>query len=318
MTARQAALAVVFPGQGSQAVGMLAQLKEHFAVVADTFGEASEALGFDLWSMTQTGPEETLNQTQNTQPALLAAGVAVWRVWEQQNGLSPLIMAGHSLGEYTALVCGGALEFGAGVTLVAERGKQMQNAVPEREGAMAAIIGLPDEAVADVCQRVSAGAVVEAANFNAPGQVVIAGESAAVGRATEAARAAGAKRAIVLPVSVPCHCSLMQPAARALADRLDATVFETPGVPVLHNVDVSEHKDADSIRKALVQQLCSPVRWVETIQAMSARGIRRILELGPGRVLSGLNRRIDRELHCQSVNDPASLEQALAGQRPES
>lgn len=317
MSGARAAVAVVFPGQGSQAVSMLAELNRTFPVVAETFAEASDALGFDLWSLTQTGPEETLNQTQNTQPALLAAGVAVWRVWLGQNGASPLVMAGHSLGEYTALVCSGALEFATGVTLVAERGKQMQNAVPPGEGAMAAILGLPDETVADVCRQVANGAILEPANFNAPGQVVIAGEHAAVERATVAAKKAGAKRAVVLPVSVPSHCSLMQPAAEVLTDRLETVAFEAPQIPVLHNVDVSEHKDAGSIRKALAQQLCSPVRWVETVQTMSARGVGRIVELGPGRVLSGLNRRIDRDLECQSVSDPASLELALAEQRLE-
>jgi len=312
MSDAQETLAIVFPGQGSQAVGMLAELKEAFPVVAETFSEASDALGLDIWSLAQNGPEEALNQTQNTQPAMLAAGVAVWRVWEEQNGGSPIVLAGHSLGEYTALVCGGALDFATGITLVAERGKQMQNAVPAGEGAMAAIIGLPDDAVADVCRQSADGAVLEPANFNAPGQVVIAGEATAVERATVAAKEAGAKRAIMLPVSVPSHCSLMQPAAEALAGRLEETDFEAPKIPVLHNVDVLEHWDAAGIRKALVQQLCSPVRWVETVQAMAARGAGRVVELGAGRVLAGLSRRIDRDLECQSVNDPASLEQALA------
>ncbi len=312
MSGAQESLAIVFPGQGSQAVGMLAELNAAFPVVTETFAQASDALGLDLWSLAQNGPEETLNETQNTQPAMLAAGVATWRVWEKHNGTSAIVMAGHSLGEYTALVCSGSLDFATGIQLVAERGKQMQSAVPTGTGAMAAIIGLSDETVADVCRQSAEGGILERANFNAPGQVVIAGDSAAVERATGAAKAAGAKRAIVLPVSVPSHCSLMQSAAEVLSGVLEETVFETPGTPVLHNVDVSEHKDAAGIRTALVQQLCRPVRWVETVQAMAARGAGRLVELGPGRVLTGLNRRIDRNLECQSVNDPASLELALA------
>lgn len=303
--------AVVFPGQGSQAVGMLSGLAEQYPSVNQTFEEASEILGYDLWALCQNGPVERLNATERTQPALLAAGVAVWRVWQAQGGPKPDAMAGHSLGEYTALVCAGALDFRTAVKLVEFRGQVMQEAVPAGEGAMAAIIGLDDEAVRAACAEAAQGQVVEAVNFNAPGQVVIAGNTAAVERASEACKARGAKRALPLPVSAPSHCALMQPAAARLAERLAGTRFAAPAIPVIHNVDVTTHADADAIRAALKAQLHSPVRWVETVQSLAAQGMTTLMELGPGKVLSGLAKRIDKGLEAHSVNDQTSLEAAL-------
>ena len=304
-------IAFVFPGQGSQSVGMLGELADKYPLVTETFEEASEALGFDLWKLVSEGPESELNQTQNTQPALLAAGVSVWRVWEQQGAASPVMMAGHSLGEYSALVSAGALAFGDGVRLVAERGRLMQEAVPGGTGAMAAILGLEDQAVIDVCEASAADQVVEAVNFNSPGQVVIAGHKDAVARAVEAAKAAGAKRAVELPVSVPSHCALMRPAAERLAEQLKETAVSAPVIPVLHNVSVSAESDPDMIRQRLVEQLYSPVRWVETIQAMKREGVMHIVEAGPGKVLTGLMRRIDRELDASALFDPQGIEQLL-------
>lgn len=304
-------IAFVFPGQGSQSVGMLGELADKYPLVTETFEEASEALGFDLWKLVSEGPESELNQTQNTQPALLAAGVSVWRVWEQQGAASPVMMAGHSLGEYSALVSAGALAFGDGIRLVAERGRLMQEAVPGGTGAMAAILGLEDQAVIDVCAASAADQVVEAVNFNSPGQVVIAGHKDAVARAVEAAKAAGAKRAVELPVSVPSHCALMRPAAERLAEQLKETAVSAPVIPVLHNVSVSAESDPDMIRQRLVEQLYSPVRWVETIQAMKREGVMHIVEAGPGKVLTGLMRRIDRELDASALFDPQGIEQLL-------
>jgi len=305
-------LAMVFPGQGSQSPGMQADLAAEYSLVQETYAAASETLGYDLWQLVQDGPAEKLAETVITQPAMLAAGYATWLVWQESGGTSPSHMAGHSLGEYTALVCAGAVSFGDALTVVKKRSELMQAAVPVGVGAMAAIIGLDDDAIRAACESAAEIGVAEAVNFNSPGQVVIAGHKEAVDHAIVQAEEAGARRAILLPVSVPSHCSLMQPAAEALAGRLEESNFETPKMPVLHNADVLEHWDAASIRKALVQQLCSPVRWVETVQAMAARGAGRVVELGAGRVLAGLSRRIDRDLECQSVNDPASLEQALA------
>ena len=289
-------IAFVFPGQGSQSIGMLGELAGEYPSVRQTFEEASDALGLDLWNLVSEGPESDLNQTQNTQPALLAAGVSVWRGWEQQGIASPVMMAGHSLGEYSALVSAGAIEFADGIRLVAERGRLMQEAVPEGTGAMAAILGLEDQAVIDVCAASAAEQVVEAVNFNSPGQVVIAGHKEAVARAVEAAKAAGARRAVELPVSVPSHCDLMRPAAEKLAEELKNIPVTAPAIPVLHNVSVSAESDPDMIRKRLVEQLYSPVRWVETIRAMKQEGIGHIVEAGPGKVLTGLMRRIDRDL----------------------
>lgn len=304
-------LAIVFPGQGSQAVGMLADLAAAHPEVGSTFSEASEVLGYDLWALTQDGPAEHLDETARTQPAMLAAGVATWRVWVAQGGASPTIMAGHSLGEYSALVAAGALPFAEAVALVEARGAAMQSAVPAGSGAMAAIIGLDDDAVRSACAEAAQGQVVSAVNLNAPGQVVIAGDADAVARASEVCTAAGAKRAIPLPVSVPSHCALMQPAAEAMAARLAEAGLSAPQVPVLHNVDVARHSDPDDIRRALVAQLHSPVRWVETVQAMQAEGVTRMVELGPGKVLAGLARRIDRSLEAAAVTDPDSLGKAL-------
>lgn len=300
-------LAIVFPGQGSQSVGMLAELATQFPQVEQTFAQASTALGYDLWQLVQAGPAEQLNQTDKTQPAMLAAGVAVWRVWQANGGAIPLVMAGHSLGEYTALVCAGALDFADAVCLVADRGRYMQDAVPTGTGAMAAVLGLDDEPVRAVCAQAQQGEVVEAVNFNSPGQVVIAGQVAAVNRAIELAKAAGAKRAVLLPVSVPSHCALMKPAALRLADRLHDLSFAAPRISVINNVDVSQPDDPAQIKAALVRQLYSPVRWVETVQAMARHGVTKIIEAGPGKVLAGLNKRIVKDIETYAVFDPATL-----------
>ncbi|RRQ20592.1 ACP S-malonyltransferase [Thiohalobacter thiocyanaticus] len=304
-------LAYVFPGQGSQSVGMLGELAAVHPQVGETFAEASEVLGYDLWQLVQNGPEEQLNQTDRTQPAMLAAGVAVWRVLARATDRRPAMLAGHSLGEYSALVCAGVLEFPAAVKLVESRARFMQQAVPAGEGAMAAILGLDDEAVRAVCEEAAAGEVVEQVNFNAPGQVVIAGAAAAVERAVAQAKAAGAKRAVPLPVSVPSHCSLMQPAAEALAGELARADLRTPSINVIHNVDVRPHSDANEIRDLLARQLHNPVRWVETIRYMQAEGVTRLIECGPGKVLAGLNRRIAKDMTALPVYDPASLDAAL-------
>ncbi len=307
-------LAIVFPGQGSQSVGMLHELAQHYPEVGQTFAEASEVLDLDLGALIFDGPEDALNQTCNTQPALLSAGVAVWRVWQRRQGPAPVCMAGHSLGEYTALVCAGALEFADAVALVAERGRYMQEAVAPGAGAMAAILGLDDDILAGVCADASQGQIVTCANFNSPGQVVIAGQKQAVERAMEAAKEAGARRVVPLAVSVPSHCELMRPAAEQLAQRLAGITLHKPGVPVLHNVDVAAHEDSAEIANLLTQQLYMPVRWTETIMHMrDEQGVDRVLEFGPGKVLAGLCKRIDRGLQAQPVYDPDSLEQALNG-----
>lgn len=303
--------ACVFPGQGSQSLGMLSALSDSHPQVRETFQEASDVLGFDLWSLVQNGPEEDLNRTENTQPAMLAAGVAVWRVWQAAGGPAPAVMAGHSLGEYTALVCAGALGFSDAAGLVAERGRLMQGAVAPGQGAMAAILGLEDAQVIEVCARAAEGGVVEAVNFNSPGQVVIAGETAAVDRAVALATEAGAKRSVKLPVSVPSHCRLMAGAAERLAERLATVEIVSPSIPVIHNVDVTSHADPAQIRAVLAAQLHRPVRWVESVQKMAADGVTTVLELGPGKVLTGLNKRIDKSLALVCVQDPESLAQAL-------
>ncbi len=304
-------LAFVFPGQGSQSVGMLSELAESYPQVQQTFEEASDALGFDLWKLTQDGPAEELNQTYNTQPAMLTAGVAVWRVWTEQSVARPAWMAGHSLGEYTALVCSEAMAFQDGVKLVADRGRFMQEAVPEGVGAMAAIIGLEDHVVVNICVENSADEIVSAVNFNAPGQVVIAGHAAAVERAMAAAKEAGAKRALKLPVSVPSHCELMKPAAEKLAARLAEIEIQSPKVSLLHNVDVAVHTAPDVIRNVLQEQLFKPVRWVDTIRFMHDQGVQAIVECGPGKVLMGLNRRIVKDMAHYSIYDPATLDKVL-------
>ncbi|AVN33241.1 ACP S-malonyltransferase [Serratia marcescens] len=303
--------AFVFPGQGSQTVGMLAELAAQFPIVEETFGEASSALGYDLWQLVQQGPAEELNKTWQTQPALLAASVAIFRVWQQQGGKAPALMAGHSLGEYSALVCAGVLDFKAAIRLVELRGKLMQEAVPEGTGAMYAIIGLDNDAIAKACEESAQGQVVSPVNFNSPGQVVIAGNKEAVERAGVACKAAGAKRALPLPVSVPSHCALMKPAADKLAVALQDITFKAPQVPVVNNVDVRTENDPEAIRSALVRQLYSPVRWTESVEFIAAQGVTSLLEVGPGKVLTGLTKRIVDTLTAAAVNDTASLSAAL-------
>lgn len=300
--------AMVFPGQGSQAVGMLTELAEQFSIVEETFKQASEVLGYDLWSLVQHGPADELNKTWQTQPALLAASVAVYRVWQQQYPqLQPTLMAGHSLGEYSALVCAGAIDFQDAVKLVELRGKLMQQAVPEGTGAMYAIIGLDNDSIIKACQNAEQGEVVSAVNFNSPGQVVIAGAKAAVERAAVLCKEAGAKRALPLAVSVPSHCALMKPAADQLAVSLESIAVKSPAVAVINNVDVKTENDAQAIRHALVRQLYSPVRWTETVEKMATNGIEVLVEIGPNKVLNGLTKRIADNLQAVSVNDPASL-----------
>jgi len=303
--------AFVFPGQGSQSLGMLADLAAQYPIVEATFSEASSVLGYDLWQLVQQGPAEELNKTWQTQPALLAASVAIFRVWQQQGGKMPAIMAGHSLGEYSALVCAGVLDFQAAIRQVELRGKLMQEAVPEGTGAMSAIIGLDNAAIAKACEESAQGQVVSPVNFNSPGQVVIAGNKEAVERAGAACKAAGAKRALPLPVSVPSHCALMKPAADKLAVALQDITFSAPQVPVVNNVDVRAESDPEAIRSALVRQLYSPVRWTESVEFMAAQGVTSLLEVGPGKVLTGLTKRIVDTLTAAAVNDAASLTAAL-------
>ena len=304
-------LAMTFPGQGSQSVGMLGDLAAAFPLVRETFEEASDALGSDLWTLSQQGPAEELNRTENTQPAMLAADIAVWRVWNEQGGPEPMLLAGHSLGEYAALVAAGALEFADAVRLVRERGRLMQEAVPAGEGAMAAILGLDDDQVRAICAEAAQGEVAEAVNFNSPGQVVIAGDAAAIARAVELAKAAGAKRALPLDVSVPSHCALMRDAAQRLREVLQSVAVEAPRIPVLHNVTVEPAAEPDAIRDLLARQLHGPVRWVETVRAMREQGAEALVEAGPGKVLTGLCKRIDRQITALPVFDGASLEKAL-------
>jgi len=302
--------AFVFPGQGSQSVGMLAELAESHSQVNEVFSEASDALGYDLWDVIQNDSDGKLNQTDITQPAMLASGIAVYRVLSAQKEVAPAFMAGHSLGEYTALVASGAISLQQGVSLVALRGQLMQSAVPAGEGAMAAVLGLEDTQVVAVCEQVDG--VVEAVNFNSPGQVVIAGNKAAVNTAMDLATEAGASRVVPLPVSVPSHCSLMKPAADQLAEKLTELEIVMPSIPVLHNVNFSQAQTPEEIKALLVQQLYRPVQWVQTVNAMKAQGVDSLYELGPGKVLMGLNRRIDRKMGMQAVFDNASLEKALA------
>jgi len=303
--------ALVFPGQGSQSVGMLADLAATHPVVKQTFEHASDALSLDLWALSQSGPEEQLNQTDNTQPALLAAGIAVARVWEEQGGNKPTICAGHSLGEYTALTYTDALKFEDAIRLVAERGRLMQAAVPAGVGAMAAVLGLDDAAVKQACADAAQEQVVSAVNFNAPGQVVVAGHKEAVERATALAKEAGARKAVLLPVSVPSHCALMKSAAKKLAETLAATDLHLPNIPVLHNADVTVQTEVDAIRQALAAQLHRPVRWVESIEKIASEGVTQVIECGPGKVLTGLHKRINKSLQSLPCFDNASLEKAL-------
>src|SRR6516165_6372954 len=308
------AFAFVFPGQGSQSVGMLAGLAATAPAVRETFAEASSVLGYDLWQLVSAGPEESLNATERTQPAMLAAGVAVWRVWRSGGGGLPALVSGHSLGEFTALTCAGVFEFAAAIELVRFRGHVMQEAVPAGSGAMAAILGLEDDTVAELCREVAAGGVVEPVNFNSPGQIVIAGERSAVQRAIEAAKTRGAKRAVTLPVSVPAHSSLMRAAGERLRARLASQPVRTPEIPYVSAVDAREHTAPEDIRELLVRQISSPVRWTDTLRVLSAGPIAQVVECGPGKVLTGLNRRIERrpDLAFLALEDPASIDTALS------
>jgi len=299
--------AFIFPGQGSQAIGMLADLATEHQIVADTFSQASEVLGYDLWELVQQGPVETLNETDKTQPALLSASVAIWRAYEASGKAMPAVFAGHSLGEYSALVCAGVIDFIDAVKLVELRGQLMQQAVPAGSGAMYAIIGLDNESISKACAEAAQGEIVSPVNYNSPGQVVIAGSKAAVERAAALCKEKGAKMAVALPVSVPSHCELMRPAAEKLALALEAIEFKTPKVKVINNVDVASPETAAEIKDALVRQLYCPVRWSDSVTAMSETGITHLYEVGPGKVLTGLAKRINRSLTAKAVNDAASF-----------
>lgn len=306
-------LAFVFPGQGSQSRGMLKEFATQHEEVERTFAEASDVLDYDLWELVQEGPVEKLNETVFTQPAMLAAGFATWRLWQKQGGTEPAAMAGHSLGEYTALVCAGAIGFKDAVGLVKIRAELMQNAVSPGEGAMAAILGLDDQAVRDVCERASDGGVAEAANFNSPGQVVVAGQREAVEKAIGLAKEAGARRAVMLAVSVPSHSTLMIPAGEALVESLNAAPFRSPSITVINAVDAVPYTDANDIRARLSRQVSSPVRWVDTVQRLIADGADTIIECGPGKVLVGLIKRIERTLPSHCIDTPDALQSAIGG-----
>lgn len=304
-------LAYVFPGQGSQKVGMLAQLAAENAIVEQTFSEASDVLGYDLWALVQNGPQEELNLTERTQPMLLTASVATWRVLQAKGAAQPKLMAGHSLGEWSALVCSGVVAFADAVKLVQLRGKYMQQAVPAGVGAMAAIIGLADEAINTACETSAGEEVVAAVNFNSPGQVVIAGHAGAVERAIVACKEAGAKRALPLPVSAPFHTSLMKPAADQLSAQIEATEFSSPVVPIVHNVNGKTESDPATIKALMIEQIYTPVLWVDCTKALVEAGIVRVVECGPGKVLSGLCRRVDKSLSAFSTDTPSDLEKTL-------
>ena len=310
-------IAFIFPGQGSQTVGMLGSIADenpkYGEIITSTFQQASDRLGIDLWALVQNGPESELNTTKNTQPAILAASYALWQIWCSKEGVVPAVMAGHSLGEYTALVCSEALDFSVAIELVSSRGKYMQDAVETGEGAMAAILGLDDEAVIKVCAQTAAesGRVISAVNFNAPGQVVIAGHSDAVEQAITLAKNSGAKKAVKLAVSVPSHCSLMDSAAEKLSDKLKSITIERPVIPVINNVHVTIENDSDTIRDSLIKQLSHPVRWVETVNKMAAEGTKQIVECGPGKVLTGLNKRINRQMPAHAMFDTATIDKVF-------
>ncbi len=305
-------LACVFPGQGSQAVGMLAELAEAHPVVRETFQQASDGAAMDLWAVAQEGPREALDETRNTQPALLAAGVAVWRAWRDSGGEMPTVLAGHSLGEYSALVASGVLSLEDAAALVAERGRLMQSAVPQGQGAMAAIIGGDDQVIAEVCEAEAEGAVVAPANYNAPGQLVIAGDTAAVDRVVTALADKGVRKVVKLPVSVPSHCSLMRGAADKLAERMDDVQWHEPQIPVVQNADAEVHSSIAHIRAALARQLYMPVLWRDVVAALAMGGVGRVLECGPGKVLSGLMRRIDRNLESRAIGTPEPFAAAMS------
>ena len=307
-----ASLAFVFPGQGSQSLGMLAELGAQQSVVVDTFAEASSALGYDLWALTQTGPEEQLNQTDKTQPAILAASIAIWRLWQTEGGAQPAFVAGHSLGEYSALVAAGSLPFADAIKLVELRGQLMQQAVPAGQGGMAAILGLEDADVLAACAEAAQGEVVSAVNFNAPGQVVIAGSAAAVERAIDACKAKGAKRAMALPVSVPSHCDLMRPAAERFASSVESIEWQAPQIPLVQNVSAAVVADLEVLKRDLLAQLYSPVRWVESMVALGDRGVTSLVECGPGKVLSGLNKRCVKGVSTYNLDTPEAFAAARA------
>ena len=310
-----ASLAFVFPGQGSQSLGMLAEHGAQQKLVLDTFAEASDALGYDLWALTQNGPEENLNQTDKTQPAILAASIALWRLWLAESGARPAFVAGHSLGEYSALVAAGSVGFADAVKLVERRGQLMQQAVPAGQGGMAAILGLEDADVLAACAEAAQGDVVSAVNFNAPGQVVIAGSAAAVERAIEACKARGAKRAMPLPVSVPSHCALMRPAAEQFAESVTAIDWQAPQIALVQNVSAAVVDDLDVLKRDLLAQLYNPVRWVESIVRLSESGVTNLVECGPGKVLSGLNKRCVKGINTYNLDTPdayAATRAALA------
>lgn len=310
MTTQQ--LAFVFPGQGSQKVGMLAEMAARFPVVEQTFAEASEVLGYDLWALVQNGPQEELNLTERTQPMLLTASVALWRVWSEQGGAKPTMLAGHSLGEWSALVCSGVVAFADAVRLVQQRGKFMQEAVPAGQGAMAAVLGLDDDKIMAICAEASGDEVVSAVNFNSPGQVVIAGHAGAVDRAVPLLKAAGAKRAMPLPVSAPFHTSLMQPAADRLAEQILATPFNAPTIPVVHNVTAATESSPEAIKQLMIKQISAPVLWSDCARTMADAGVTLLVECGPGKVLAGLAKRIDARLSACNLEAPADLDKALA------
>ena len=305
-------LAFVFPGQGSQAIGMLAELGAQHAIIRETFAEASAALGYDLWALTQEGPAELLNQTDKTQPAILTASIALWRLWQAEGGAQPAFVAGHSLGEYSALVAAGSLAFADAVKLVELRGQLMQQAVPAGQGGMAAILGLDDDAVRAACAEAGQGEVVSAVNFNAPGQVVIAGAAAAVERAIEACKARGAKRAMALPVSVPSHCELMRPAAEKFAAAVEAVAWQVPQIGIVQNTSAQVPADLVVLKQDLLQQLYSPVRWVESVTLLAERGVTELVECGPGKVLGGLNKRCAKGVNTHNLDTPDAFAAARA------
>ncbi|WP_394561853.1 ACP S-malonyltransferase [Aquipseudomonas alcaligenes] len=307
-----ASLAFVFPGQGSQSLGMLAEHGAQQSLIRDTFGEASDALGYDLWALTQEGPEQRLNETDKTQPAILTASIALWRLWLVEGGARPTFVAGHSLGEYSALVAAGAIGFADAVKLVERRGQLMQQAVPAGQGGMAAILGLEDADVLAACAEAAQGDVVSAVNFNAPGQVVIAGSAAAVERAIEACKARGAKRAMPLPVSVPSHCALMRPAAEKFADAVNALSWQVPQIALVQNVSAAVPADLETLKRDLLAQLYSPVRWVESVQFLAEQGIAELVECGPGKVLAGLNKRCVKGINTHNLDTPDAFAAARA------
>lgn len=304
-------LAFVFPGQGSQTLGMLAELAQQYAVIEETFAEASVVLGYDLWALAQEGPQETMNMTERTQPLLLTASVAIWRVWQQQGGDTPAVMAGHSLGEWSALVCAGVVAFKDAVRLVQLRGKYMQEAVPAGVGSMAAIIGLDDQAIIDACVEAAQGEEVSAVNFNSPGQVVIAGHVGAIERAIDLCKAKGAKKAMALAVSAPFHSALLKPAADRLAVELESVEFSTPVTPIIHNVNAQVETDPSVIKQLMIEQIYHPVLWVACVNNVFSTGATRAIECGPGKVLTGLIKRINRELTSATIDKPDALSTAL-------